>query len=501
MIESMVADPETSIDDKQSANARSADLDLGYSVSLDSFAGPLDLLLYLVRRSEVDIVDIPLVEIADQFVATLQSWENMDLDVAGDFILMAASLLELKARMIVPPEADDIEEDEEALIDPRAELISQLLAYRKFKEASLVLQRLEEHNTLCHYRRIAEHIPDTQEEIDDFDLENADPYQLFSVWDTLMVIIEGKAGRTVVYDDVPIEQRAKLIIATMEKASEAELSWLFSGVETRIQRIGVFVAVLDCVRKTYIEAIQHEQFGSVYLRYRQDEERTAKPVLPEVLEDESGKKRRRRKRQLVTFQQSAEVLAAAEQLVIEETEEDSKPLETDEQIFLAELDGKTNVDELLLVGKDLEAAIQSALYEQGVIEIPAVEEQTDDAEGVDLDIVSEHGASVDSVDNQSDDENEDEDEYDDDDEDEECGDEEESDDSLEMSDVQAETDVLVQENGLDDSQVVKASDEVDDGDDDEEETDELDAEDDDEYDDDEEEYDDEESDAEDEDDA
>lgn len=452
MIESMVADPQVEEEDALAADAGSVDLDLGYSVSLDSFAGPLDLLLYLVRRSEVDIIDIPIVEIADQFVDTLRSWENMDLDVAGDFILMAASLLELKARMIVPPEADEIEEDEEALVDPRAELISQLLAYRKFKEASLVLQRLEEHNTLCHYRRLVERIPDAQEDIDDYDLENADPYQLFSVWDTLMMIIEGKSDRVVVYDDVPIEQRAHLIIATMEKAHEAELAWLFSGVETRIQRIGVFVAVLDCVRKTYIEAIQHEQYGSVYLRYRQDEERTAKAVLPEINEEEGGKKRRRRKRQLVTFQQSEESLAEAEKLSAamsaEDIAEENKPVETDEQRFLAELDGKTNVDSLLSVGKDLEAAIQAALYDQGVIEmLPADEAQEEDSEdtgeedGELLDVCAESAESVENVESvesteasteecthensekeentaSSEEDDDEEDEYDDDDEDE-----------------------------------------------------------------------------------
>src|SRR4051812_23835972 len=93
------------------------ELDFACAVALDSFSGPLDLLLFLVRRAEVDVVDIPIAEITDQFVATVASWQDLDLELAGDFILMAASLLEIKARLIAPPpeeptEGDGDEEDQ-----------------------------------------------------------------------------------------------------------------------------------------------------------------------------------------------------------------------------------------------------------------------------------------------------------------------------------------------------------------------------------------------------
>ena len=97
-----------------------AALDLGYMVTVDSFSGPLDLLLYLVRRTELDILEVPLSLIIDQFVETIRGWQDADLDVAGDFILMAATLLELKARTIAPPlEVDEGADDREPVFDPR----------------------------------------------------------------------------------------------------------------------------------------------------------------------------------------------------------------------------------------------------------------------------------------------------------------------------------------------------------------------------------------------
>jgi hypothetical protein len=116
--------PATTVALPGDAAAGPVELDLGYRVDLEAFSGPLDLLLFLVRRAEVDLVDIPVATIADQFIAAVSSWQEMDLEVAGDFILMAASLLELKSRLVAPPvegEATGEEADEE-ILDPRAEL-------------------------------------------------------------------------------------------------------------------------------------------------------------------------------------------------------------------------------------------------------------------------------------------------------------------------------------------------------------------------------------------
>ena len=163
------------------------DPDLGYQVSLDSFSGPLDLLLHLVRKSEVAISDIPIVDIADQFLSVVQNWEDADLELAGDFILMAATLLEIKARSIAPlPEGDEEDEEEDEWIDPREDLVRQLLAFRKTKDAVQWLENLEDSRLKLHHRRFSENIPEDPAEADGFDLDNADPYLLFKTWEKIL---------------------------------------------------------------------------------------------------------------------------------------------------------------------------------------------------------------------------------------------------------------------------------------------------------------------------
>src|SRR6187549_2819631 len=118
---------------------------MAYQVALDTFHGPLDLLLYLVRKHEVDVLDIPVARIADQFLEYLQVMKQLDVELAGDFLVMAATLMEIKSRMLVPA---DPEPGSEADSDPRRELVRQLLEYRTFKDAASALEvRAERHGT------------------------------------------------------------------------------------------------------------------------------------------------------------------------------------------------------------------------------------------------------------------------------------------------------------------------------------------------------------------
>lgn len=325
--------------------------ELGYQVSIDAFSGPLDLLLYLVRRLQVDIADIPIALIADQFIATVQSWKECDLDMAGDFIVMAATLLEIKSRLIVPPVVGEEGEEEqpEELFDPRTELIQQLLTYRKFKDAVHVLEDLELAQTQRCARRMHEAIPEDPSEIDGMPLENADPYQLFSVWESVLAKIAGLGPRRVVLDDMPIEERINSLVVTMQATREARLSWLFERAPNRIARVGILVATLECVRQGILEALQHEQYGDVYLRFRDDSERnrSAAALPPEEVTDE---KRRRRKPPLFTFKASEAATEEAEVLEIEEV------IETDEQRFVRELNEACSVDSVLDRVADIEAS-------------------------------------------------------------------------------------------------------------------------------------------------
>ena len=114
---------------------------MSYTVALDTFHGPLDLLLYLVKRNEVDILDIPLAQLADQFLEHVRVVREIDVELAGEFLVVAATLIEIKSRMLLPSDAVPVEENEP---DPRRELVKQLLEYRKFKDAAAALEECAE---------------------------------------------------------------------------------------------------------------------------------------------------------------------------------------------------------------------------------------------------------------------------------------------------------------------------------------------------------------------
>jgi segregation and condensation protein A len=364
----------------QTAIAPGPDLELSHQVRLDAFSGPLDLLLYLVRRAEVDIAEIPISDIADQFVIAIGGWaqatadDDLDLESAGDFILMAATLLEIKSRMVAPPpenpEASDAEGDEE-IIDPRSGLIRQLLAYRRCKEAAQGLVELERAQMERCTRQLRELIPDDPDEIDGLDLDNCDVGALYALWETVLIRINGLGPRTVINDDIPIESHIASLIHSLRSAGEARLQWLFQAEPSRIRRVGILMATLECARQRFVEALQHEQYGEVFLRYRPDAERTARSLEPpevhgEPLEEDQRK--RRRKPPLMTVR----VAPGAED--VDDGEAPEEVVETDEQRFLRELEQSCAVEAVTERVADIEASFAAFLAaKRGAADAPPPE--------------------------------------------------------------------------------------------------------------------------------
>ena len=334
-------------------------LDLGYTVSVDAFSGPLDLLLFLVRKSELDIIDIPVATITDQFVALISMWQQqgeLDLEVAGDFILMAATLLEIKARTIAPPPLDDGEkaaEDEEDALDPRADLIGKLLAYRRFKEAVGLLNQLEAERAQRVLRQTREEIPEDPEEAAGIDLGELDVTQLSKLWNTLLIRIGGGGPRTVMKDEMPIEGSIRKLTARAEDEKNLTLRQLFAGEATLQGRISMLMATLECTRQRIVYSQQHEQYADVELRFRDEAERVITPVV--FPPDEPGKKRRRRP-PLVTYQ--AAVPPTSEDLD-EAVEQPEEKHETDEERFLRELNESCDLDGVLARVVDVEKGFQA----------------------------------------------------------------------------------------------------------------------------------------------
>ena len=324
-------------------------VDLGYTVTVDSFSGPLDLLLYLVRRTELDILEVPLSLIIDQFVETIRGWQDADLDVAGDFILMAATLLELKARTIAPPvEADEAADDREPSFDPRESLLRSLLAYRRFKEAAQCLDRIEEDRRPRLERQLREAIPEVPPEEGDFDLGELDLNVLMTTCERLMARIGGLGPRTVMVDEQPLGVRIAVMLDALAACQRATIRELLAGNVSRIVHITTVMASLELARQRFVEIEQPEQFGDIALRLRTTEEREREPELPP--EEAPGLKRRRRL-PLVTFS-AANIPVIGDDDV--ETPALDEPSESDEARFLRELEEATRVTAVLAVTADVE---------------------------------------------------------------------------------------------------------------------------------------------------
>ncbi len=230
-----------------------------YRVQLDVFSGPLDLLLFLIRRDEVDIYDIPIARITEQYLAQVQLLQQLDPDAASDFLVLAATLIELKSRALLPTPPLDSEGTAE---DPRAPLVRQLLEYKRFKDAARALGRAADDRAARFVRRPGA-LP---AELQGIELEEAQVWDLLSAFSKVMTAIgRGPGEHQVRYDDTPIELHQAEIIALLDTEGPLAFHDLFSQPHNRLHIVGRFLALLELIRAHRIRADQAKVFGTIYL--------------------------------------------------------------------------------------------------------------------------------------------------------------------------------------------------------------------------------------------
>jgi len=230
-----------------------------YRVQLDSYSGPLDLLLYLIRREEVDIYDIPISRILDQYIQFVRLLEVMDPDGVGDFLVMAATLMEIKSRLLLPKPPPEVADED--LLDPRADLVRQLLAYRAFREAAGQLgQRAEEHSQKAGRPKLR--LPNDGEH--DVDIEDAQIWDLLTAFNKLLSSVGARRGvHEVLYDDTPVTLHAADIQDRLiREGPSMPFERIFEG-RSRSELIGLFLALLELIRQDRIRIEQAELFGSI----------------------------------------------------------------------------------------------------------------------------------------------------------------------------------------------------------------------------------------------
>jgi segregation and condensation protein A len=230
---------------------------------LGSFDGPLDLLLHLVRINEVDITNIPILEIAAQYDAYLELMRELDLEIAGDYLVIAATLVHIKSRLLLPP--DPTLPEEEAKNEPHAELTRQLLEYQRLKQAAENLQAIDSVRSLIWTRD--GRIP---EEFEGEELLAVELFDVIAAFKKLLDRLGEDARLQLQRDDVSVADKVVWLTEILQERGSVDLLELIAGLPDRAERIASFLAVLEMVRLQVIVLFQRAREGDIRVALRSD---------------------------------------------------------------------------------------------------------------------------------------------------------------------------------------------------------------------------------------
>jgi segregation and condensation protein A len=229
-----------------------------YKVDLETFRGPMDLLLYLVKHNEVDIYDIPIAKIAEQFLAYLNVLQLIDVEWAGEFLVTAATLMEIKSKLLLPrAEAAEAEDD-----DPRLELVKQLIEYKKYKEAAALLEAEAEKQSARLPR-----LPVDRPTVDPAQqpVRRVELWDLVSAFGRLMRETAALAPKRIVLDETPIHIHMERILQRLGQRGRISFAELFTPPHSRGRLLGMFLAVLELIKSRRLQAEQPEIFGEIWV--------------------------------------------------------------------------------------------------------------------------------------------------------------------------------------------------------------------------------------------
>lgn len=237
-----------------------------YRVELDIFTGPLDLLLYLVRRNEVDIVDLPIALLTRQFRDFLEVLQHLDLDLVGDFVVMASTLAEIKSRSVLPSQnEEDVPVEHTSESNPRSDLIQQLLEYKRFKEASSALQE-QAAEWQERYPRLADERPVSSKDPAADRIKEVELWDLVSALGRVLKRKEVDTESKIRYDETPIHKYVDQIGTLVREQGTVNFSSLFGEEIIRSKIIGMFLAILELIRHHGFRAEQPDEEGEIVLR-------------------------------------------------------------------------------------------------------------------------------------------------------------------------------------------------------------------------------------------
>jgi len=235
--------------------------ELPYQVRIENFEGPLDLLLHLIKKSEINIYDIPIAMIAQQYLSYIEAMKDLNLTVAGEFLVMAATLLQIKSKMLLPVE--EHAEDDEDGPDPREELVRRLLEYKTFKEAARQLDTQERMWREIYSRPAVSIEVDPQS--DDAMLDNIGLFDLVDALQTILDRNPGKKLLEIIPDNLTVRDRMTVILEALEGQESIGFEALFETSCHRLIIIVTFLALLELIRLRTVRVYQAENFGPILL--------------------------------------------------------------------------------------------------------------------------------------------------------------------------------------------------------------------------------------------
>ncbi len=236
-----------------------------FHFKLPVFEGPLDLLLHLIKESKIDIYDIPIVKITHQYLEYLALMKELNLEIAGEFLVIAATLIHIKSKMLLPPDEEEKEEPQE---DPRAELVKRLLEYQAYKDSSVHLRKREEIWKNIFNRRF----PDKK----DFEFEPEHMLSEVNVFDLISIFkkLLEKAPEQVIEitrETLTVADRIHFIMEHIEKEDGVKFEDLFKEELTKLTLVVTFIALLEVVRLGLVKIYQEKTFGSIWILRPQNE--------------------------------------------------------------------------------------------------------------------------------------------------------------------------------------------------------------------------------------
>lgn len=229
---------------------------MSYKFRLDIFEGPLDLLLYLIKKNEIDIYNIPIAAITEQYLDYIEEMKSLNLNLAGEYLVLAATLIHIKSRMLLPVHDDDVEDEE----DPREELVRQLLEYKTFKEAALNLDGM----TLLGrdiFRRDSK--VDDVDEGEDTPLREIGIFELVEAFRKMVVESAASEFMEIDVEKISLSERINEIIDELNEKKTLTFADLMGGLHDRMRLVYTFLAILELIKMRVIKAYQTVSYGTI----------------------------------------------------------------------------------------------------------------------------------------------------------------------------------------------------------------------------------------------